>query len=521
MSFLELRDVHKRYGGVLALRGAELAADRGEVHALLGANGSGKSTLNKVLTGVVAPDRATISLDGEPLRIAGPQEAYAHGIVAVYQELSLVPDLTVAANVALGAEATRAGFLRPRAVRQRALGVLDRFRDAFVDGRLPLDRPVRVLSPGEQQIVEIAKALARGPRVLILDEATASLYRAQVDVLFEVVRELRDDGVLVVFTSHRMGEIFEICDRATVLRNGVTAGSVELATTTDAQLVELMVGSAQGAVEQVRDRAGTDGPTTREVGARPVVLAVDELQTAGLHGVSLELHAGEVLGLGGLQGQGQSELLAALFGAVRHRGGHIRLDGDPLRLHRPAQAVRAGIAFVPGNRGREGLFSVRSIAENLTLPTARTRALGRGLLSPRRERAAAAGAVERLRIKIGSLDDPVATLSGGNQQKVVVGKWLVDQPRVVLLDDPTKGIDVGAKQELYEVIATLTTQGVSVLLNSSDDEELLGLSDRVLVLFEGRVVAELPREELTRDRLVTASLHVAPAAMTSDGQERR
>ncbi|MFA9431402.1 sugar ABC transporter ATP-binding protein [Egicoccus sp. AB-alg2] len=502
MSFLEMHDVHKRYGGVVALRGASLSAERGEVHALLGANGSGKSTLNKILTGVAAPDRAEISLDGEPLRVARPQDAHEHGIAAVYQELSLIPDLTVAANIALAFEETRAGFLRPGSIRERAEAVLQRFAAAF-RGRLPVDVPVAQLSPGEQQIVEICKAIARHPQVLVLDEATASLHAAQVEVLFDVVRELRDAGTLVIFTSHRMGEIYAVCDRATILRNGELVGAVDLAETSEQQLVELMVGQFAGAAE-----AAGEVVESHTVGEQPVVLTVEDFTTSRLQGISLEVRAGEVLGLGGLAGQGQSDLLAAIFGAERHRGGRLLLDGREIRVRRPSHAVKAGIAFVPGNRAREGLLPVRPILENLTIASMRGRAVGVGLLRQRREIAAAQAAVEQLRIKLGSVRDPVSTLSGGNQQKVVVGKWLLESPRVVLLDDPTKGIDVAAKEELYEVIARLTDEGVAVILNSSDDEELLGLSHRVLVFYEGQVVDELQREDLSRDRLVASSLQV-------------
>jgi ribose transport system ATP-binding protein len=269
--------------------------------------------------------------------------------------------------------------------------------------------------------------------------------------------------------------------------------------------VELMVGSTAGAAEAAGERIEEERAPTA------VALSVEELTTDALHGVSFEAREGEVVGLGGLAGQGQSELLFALFGAVRVRSGTIAVGDRTLRLRRPIHAVRAGIALVPGDRGREGLLASRPILENLTVPTMRSRTLAPGVLSQRRERAAAAHAVEQLRIKIGSLDDTVATLSGGNAQKVVVGKWLLHEPRLVLLDDPTKGIDVRAKQELYEVIARLTADGVTVLLNSSDDEELLGLSHRVLVMFEGRIVEELAGDDLTHDRLVSASLQVVPS----------
>lgn len=502
MAFLDMHDVHKRYGAVVALQGASLAADRGEVHALLGANGSGKSTLNKILTGVVAADRAELELDGRPLQVSRPQDAHEHGIAAVYQELSLLPDLSVAANIALAFEPSRAGFLRPHAIRNRAAEVMERFAAAFHDNSLPIDVPVGSLSPGEQQIVEICKAIAREPAVLVLDEATASLHSAQVQVLFEVIGELRDAGALVVFTSHRMGEIFTIADRATVLRNGEVAGSVAIEDVDKEDLVELMVGDRAGARRRATSVPDPDA-------AAEIVLEVDGLTTDRLHDVSLHVRAGEVLGLGGLAGQGQSALLSALFGAERIRSGRIALAGHTLRLRRPAHGVKAGIAFVPGNRAQEGLLQARPILENLSVPSMRQRAIGPGVLSQRREAAAAHDAVEQLRIKLGSINDAVTTLSGGNQQKVVVGKWLLTDPQVVLLDDPTKGIDVSAKGELYEVIGELTDAGVAVILNSSDDEELLAFSDRVLVFYEGRVVSELQADERTHDRLVAASLQVA------------
>lgn len=504
MAYLEMQDVHKRYGGVVALHGASLSAERGEVHALLGANGSGKSTLNKILTGVVEPDHADISLDGEPLAISRPQDAHRHGIAAVYQDLSLIGDLTVAANIGLAFESTTVGFLRPAAIRERAERTLERFRGAFRGHRLPLDTPVHKLAPGEQQIVEIGKALAREPDILVLDEATASLYSSQVDVVFSVVRELRDDGVLVIFTSHRMGEIFEVCDRATVLRGGEVAGNVEVENTSERELVELMVGTSVGAAGAVGDAID------EQAVQQPVVLEVDGLSTPELDDIALQVRAGEVLGLGGLAGQGQSDLLFALFGAGRIQAGTVTLDGQPLKLVRPGDAVAAGIALVPGNRVREGLLPVRPIHENLTGPSMRGRARF-GALSQGRELSAAGSAVDQLSIKLGSLHDTVDTLSGGNQQKVVVGKWLLTDPRVVLLDDPTKGIDVRAKEELYAVIADLTARGVAVLLNSSDDDELLALSHRILVFFEGKVIDELGPDERNNERLVSASMQVADA----------
>jgi ribose transport system ATP-binding protein len=500
VALVEMADVHKRFGGVVALAGASLSAEAGELHALIGPNGSGKSTLNKTLTGVVAPDRAEIKVDGRPVAFRGPQEAQAVGISAVYQELSLVGDLTVAENVGLGVEPTRLGFLDRDEQRRRVHQVLERFASAF-EGRLPLDRPVASLTSAERQIVEIGKAIARNPRILVLDEATASLHQAQVQVLFEVVRELRDRGVLVIFTSHRLDEVFALCERATVLRGGKNVRTVDLTRTTESELVTMMLGHA---LEQ------PERPRPQEIAARPAVLEVHDLTTARLRGISFQLREGEILGVGGLVGQGQSELLSALFGAARVRGGEIRLNGSPVRLHGPRQAARAGIALIPGDRAREGLFGRRPILENLTLPSAARRTLA-GILRNDRERRAAGEAVRRLRIKLRRLEDAVSTLSGGNQQKVVVGKWLLTEPRIVLMDDPTKGIDVAAKEELYESMRSLADLGVGILFHSTDNLELVEYCARVLVLFEGRVVATLEGDDLTEDRLLSASMRVDQA----------
>lgn len=506
MPYLEMSDVDKRFGGVVALTGASLSADRGEIHALLGPNGSGKSTLNKILTGVVEPDRATIRVDGEQVSFRHPREAQAKGVAAVYQDLSLVPQLTVAENIQLGIEATAAGGYVDRDEQaKRSRNVVDRFRPAFESG-LSLDVAVHRLSPGEQQIVEVCKAMARQPRVLILDEATASLHKAQVEVLFEVVRALRDDGVLVIFTSHRMDEVYDLCDRATVLRSGETIGEVALAQTSRGDLVEMMMGHRPEVTGIEEHEHHADA-----VAAREVVLEVRGLSTDVLQDVTFSVHAGEILGLGGLQGQGQSELLAALYGAERIRGGEIVVDGTRRRFRKPRHAVTAGSALIPGNRTRDGLFSVRPILENLTLPSMGRRRIAAGLLSMARERAAARDAVEQLSIKLGDLGDSVSTLSGGNAQKVVVGKWLLTEPRIVLMDDPTKGIDVGAKEELYGVMRSLTDQGVAILFNSSENHELLDLSDRILVLYEGRIVHELTSDQLTEDRLLAASMRVDDA----------
>ncbi|MQA84779.1 MAG: ATP-binding cassette domain-containing protein [Streptosporangiales bacterium] len=494
-----MRGVHKRYGGVVAADGADFSAERGEVHALLGPNGSGKSTLLKVLTGVVAPDAARVAIDGRPLSVRGPRDALRAGVAAVYQELSLVDELSVLDNLVLGVEpARRLGFLDRGRARAAARPALDRFAEAF-GGRPPAEAPVRDLAPGERQLVEICKALVREPSILVLDEATASLRSGQVEVLLSVVRELADRGVLVVFTSHRLAEVQRISQRATIMRGGRTVATVPIPQTDEGELVRLMVGEL--AAPKREDRRG--GPAERQVRLKVSNLAADRV-----HDVSFSVRAGEVLGVGGLQGQGQSELLATLFGVLRRRNGTVRVDGADVHASSPAQAVAAGFAYVPGNRATEGLLLRRPLVENLALPSLGRRSRLRLPLSRARELASAREAAVRVNARYGSLDEPAGSLSGGNQQKAVVGKWLPGRPRIVLMDDPLKGIDVGAKAELFDLVRGLAADGAAVVLSSSDDRELTEVCDRVLVMFEGRVTGELSGPELTEDALLASALQV-------------
>jgi ribose transport system ATP-binding protein len=493
---LSAQHLVKRYGGVVALADGSLDVASGEVVALMGANGSGKSTLGKIITGAVVPEGGRLHLDGEEVRFSSPQAARRAGISAVYQELSLVPDMTVAENIWLANEPVALGRVRKKERKERTTRLLSLFEDALGPSVGP-DSLVSDLSSSDRQIVEILKALSREPRVMILDEATASLGARQVERLFELVGEWKSRGMALIFISHRMEEIFQIADKATVLRSGRTVGAADLKEIGEEQLVGLMIegGVAERHIEHPAD---ADGEKT-------VLLETEDLRSAVLKGVSLQLREGEILGLGGLQGQGQSDLLLTLFGAVPHSG-TVRFAGEEVHFSHPRKAMRKGLAFVPGDRGGEGLLPIRSILENLLLPSwSRYGAF----LNMRRARNDSEEVSQGLSLKMGSLDHPVSSLSGGNAQKVVLGKWLMRDPKVLLLDDPTKGVDVGAKGEFYKILSDLRQRGVAIMLHSSDDEELLGLCDRVLVMRDGVVRRELSGGDLNKSALVSASVGAA------------
>ncbi|WRS31154.1 sugar ABC transporter ATP-binding protein [Actinomycetaceae bacterium MB13-C1-2] len=499
MPFLQMENVHKRFGGVRALQGANLSVEAGEVHGLLGPNGSGKSTLNKVLSGTVNPDRSQITIDGVRVQISRPLDAHRHGVASVYQQLSLVPDLSIMDNLLLGTEITRKGFIDRKRSREYAKAALEHFMPGM-DRGISLNTEISELSSGSQQLVEIAKAVARKPRILVLDEATASLRRDQVDLVFEMVQNLASQDVAVVFVSHRLDEVREICGRATVLRNGRTVAAVDMAETSEPQLVRLMVGelAEDETVARERDHAKASYDEIR--------LKTIDLSSSVLNGVSIDARKGEVIGLGGLQGQGQSELLHVLFGDKPKTSGEV-LVGDQAQNYRsPRGSISAGFALVPGDRNSQGLFMVRPILENLDIVSLKKSTAAGWFVNMGKANRRAQGEVERLNIKIGSLTDAVSTLSGGNQQKIVLGKWLMNRPRIVLLDDPTKGVDVGAKAEIYDIIRGLTIDGITVVINSSDDQELVALCDRVFVLYEGRVVRVLEGSEITQDNLVASAL---------------
>jgi ribose transport system ATP-binding protein len=477
---LEARNIAKRFGAVVALSDGGLTVWPGEIHALLGANGCGKSTLSKILAGTVAHDSGTLRFEGRDIALRSPREAEALGIALFYQELSLIPQLSIADNIFLGHERKgKAGFLDARRLRADTEALIQRFAAASGEGFTP-DATVSQLSADQRQIVEILKVLSRKPRLIIFDEATAALDRHQVDVFFDELRALRAEGVASIFISHRMDEVFAICDRITVMRNGATVASFGTAVTSRDAVVHAMVGELA-----VHERKAAP----LRAAAEPR-LVVRNLTSRRLHGLSFSLHRGEILGLGGLQGQGQSSTLRGLFGADPLSDGSIHLDGVPLAIRKPADAICAGFAYLSGDRGRDAAFHGRSIFENIaaaTLVKERRRLVWPALLKQRFIEAAAA-----LNTKYSDLEAPIGSLSGGNQQKIFIARWLATNSPILLLDDPTKGIDLAGK-------------GVSILFYASEDSELLGLCDRILVFNGGTVAAELKGDTLTAFHLTNAA----------------
>jgi ribose transport system ATP-binding protein len=490
---LTSNDIVKHFAGVTALSNGCLTAQSGEVKALMGANGSGKSTLCKIITGVVAPDEGQLLLNGNPVSFSNPVEALKSGIAAVYQELSLVPSLTIAQNVWLTREPMSGIFVKYREQRQRTQELLDLFADTIRPECNP-DSLVNELPPDEQQIVEILKAVSTNPSIMILDEATSSLDSRQVDRLFNLIGEWKKQDKAIIFISHRMPEVFRIADRITVLRNGKTVGDFETKKVKEKDLIDLMVENAKehlvkNGISKTKQRSET-------------VLKISDLRTQRLQGIDFEVKKGELLGIGGLQGQGQSDILHSIFGSIKFSG-MIEFNGENYNFKHTSQSMSKGIALVPGDRAKEGLLMRLSIFENIMLPSWKKYGLP---LNTGRANKDAEKTSDSLSIVMADLKMSVSSLSGGNAQKVVLGKWLQRKPKILLLNDPTKGVDVGTKKEFYDLLKNLCKAGTSILFYSSDDEELVGLCDRVLVMRDGKIRKELPKSKLTLSSLITASV---------------
>ena len=485
---IEGAGLRKSYGGVLALDDATFSAARGEVHALVGENGAGKSTMIKALAGMIRPDDGHVSIGGEEVELRSPEHALRRGVATVFQELTLLPQMTVAENLLMGREPRGGlGLIRRRELPAAAAELLAEHDVDSVDpGEL-----VEQLPLAQQQLIEIVRAVMREPAVLILDEPTSALSKREVEWLFGLVRRLRDNGSCVVFTSHRWSEVTDLADRITVFRNGTDVGTRdELA---EDEAVKLMSGREMSTAYAEPDEQPDDD----------VLLEATELTAPGLNGVSLSLHAGEILGIGGLEGQGQRELFHALFG-LTPAAPEIQVRGQRVRLHSPRDAIHAGIAFIPQDRKAEGLLLPMTVRENLTLPILR-RLAAAGVIRPAGERKTAEGMIERLAIDARRPGQPVGTLSGGNQQKVLLGRWLLADSQILLLYDVTRGVDVATKQDIYELVIKLAADGRAILFYSSDTDEIAHLCHRVLVLREGAVAEELDGPGISPEDLIGAS----------------
>lgn len=482
---LRVRGVSKRFPGVQALDGVDFALAVGEVHALVGENGAGKSTLVKVLTGAIRRDAGTVEVFGHPMELRSPAEALRAGIAAIYQEFNLVPHLTVAENIFLGREPRRrAGFLHWRELETRARQVLSRMQISLDPAAV-----VAHLSVAGQQMVEIAKALSVGARILVMDEPSAALTEHDLKALFEQVKRLQGQGVSVIYISHRLAEIFDVADRATVLRDGRVVGTRRVQDLDEVRLVRMMVG------RDLEAPLRGEGATAGEVGLRAV-----NLRAPGVEGCSLQVRRGEVVGVAGLVGSGRSELARAIFGASP-RDGQVYVDGRLLRPGSPRAAFRAGLGLLAEDRKLQALLMEMTVRENVTLSNLAPLTVG-GLVRRSREEAAAQGMVERLDIRPRATARPVSQLSGGNQQKVVLARLLFTQCRVLILDEPTRGVDVGAKAEIHRLIRRLADDGAAVLMISSELPELLKVADRILVMRRGRLVGELAAAQATEERIM-------------------
>ena len=505
MTVLEARHIRKSFVGVRALSDANFELREGEVCGLVGANGSGKTTFARIASGLLIPDGGELLFGGQLINLRSHLDAEAYRLAMVHQNLSLVPEMTIWENIALGRERTgRFSFLDNRWAIRQAEQALAAIRCA-----IPVRERVKNLAPDEKQLVEIAKALAKDPRILILDEPTASLDFHQVGALFDAIRSLKTRRVSIVFISHRIWEVANICDRLVAFRNGETVGGLDFSVQErDAKLIVPLITGQEAAVRARSSR----GQRETEIAAfarqgPPLEMRNVSLEGGRLHDINLVLRRGEILGLGGLQGQGQEEILMILAGYLRGYSGKILVDGRPHPIRHTRQSIRRGIALIPGDRQKEGLFLEHSVQANLLYPKV---SMHRGtfLLPRRRHRQLVSSAIQTVSLLPPDPRLIVAQLSGGNQQKVVVGKWLAMDSKVLLLNDPTKGVDVSTRENIYAILSKLTRQGTSILMYASDTDELIDNCDRVLIVFEGRIIKEIAGQDINEENLLVSSLNV-------------
>jgi ribose transport system ATP-binding protein len=477
---LEMRDISKSFHGVAALQSVELTIFPGEVHALMGENGAGKSTLMKILAGAYSADTGEILINGEPVRITDPSDARKAGISLIYQELNVAPNLTVTQNIFMGSESIKAGgLLNQERMRQEATTILQNLGAQF-----DADETVARLSIAEQQQVEIARALKDKSRILVMDEPTAALSDRETERLFEIIRRLRQNGIAIIYISHRMEEVYALADRVSVLRDGQYVGSLERQDISSERLVQMMVGRP---LQDFYEHKEHPQLNQRESALLEVVNLSDSRK---IESASFRLYAGEILGLAGLVGAGRTELARLIFGADPKTTGEVYLDGRKLNISSPSDAIAAGIGYVPEDRKDLGLFLEMSSRKNITMNV-----LGRGttagIMNLKRLQDITADAIQKFGIRVAAPTTRAMDLSGGNQQKLLLARWLAIQPKVLLLDEPTRGVDIGAKSEIYRIISNLAAQGVAILMISSELPEIVGMSDRVLVMREGRIVGEV------------------------------
>lgn len=530
-ALLRMQDVSKSFPGVQALDAVTLDVGHGEILGLIGENGAGKSTLMKILSGVYPMDSGAIHIDGEPVHIHNPHQGQQLGISIIYQEFNLMPNLSVMENVFVGREFGRYGLIDRANLRRQTQVLLDR-----LGVRLSPDAVVRDLSVAEQQMVEIAKALSLEVRVIIMDEPTSALSDTEVQHLLAIMRDLKADGIGVIFISHRLEEVLSICDRVTVLRDGKNVGSIAAGEATQDNLIRMMVGRSLNELFHSEERftaaaaggAGAEGQAAAPGPGQDVVLAVRGLTRRGtaldaaatvLDNVSFDLRRGEILGLAGLVGAGRTETVRAIFGADRCDSGEIHIDGKAVTIASPLDAIKHGIGFVPEDRKEQGLVLGLSVRENVALPNLDSMSRF-GFVRLAREAQRVKEFVQALQIRTPSLDKSVVNLSGGNQQKVVISKWLMLQPRILIMDEPTRGIDVGAKAEIYRLMNQLVESGVSIIMISSELPEVLAMSDRVVCMARGRVTGILSHAEATPElvmRYCTLQSGQTPDAMFQEG----
>ncbi|EKR9384877.1 MULTISPECIES: sugar ABC transporter ATP-binding protein [Raoultella] len=490
---LSMRNIAKAFGKFYALKGVDLTVWPGEIHALMGENGAGKSTLMKILAGAYTATSGEILIDGKPHTIKGPKDALAAGITLIYQEMQLAPNLTVAENIFLGSELARGGLVQRKEMINQAQAVIDRLGAQFKAS----DR-VMTLTIAEQQQVEIARALHRNSRVLVMDEPTAALSSRETQRLFELILRLRDEGMAIIYISHRMAEVYELSDRVSVLRDGQYVGSLTRDKLNASELVRMMVG------RPLSDLFNKE----RDIPPGQPRLRVEDLTDGGkVKASSLVVRAGEIVGLAGLVGAGRSELAQLIFGVRRATGGVIEIDGEPVVIHSPRAAIELGIGFLTENRKEQGLFLEMAAQENITMATLERDARW-GMLNRKKAQTLSDDAISLLNIRVPHAQVRAGGLSGGNQQKLLISRWVAIGPRILLLDEPTRGVDVGAKSEIYRIMTQMARQGVAILMISSELPEVVGMSDRVYVMREGSIAGELQAGDISQESIMTLATGV-------------